>query len=316
MSLTDTFANVFTPTHHDVYDFIDPSNALKGSAKGRKVLITGAGTGIGRGIALSFARAGAESLVLVARRREPLEETRSMIQSSFGEQTEVLVCSGVDISDPSAVDELFASDALRSRPADVLVSNAGVALSRAPVQDSDPSLWWSDFEINTKGPYLLCRAFLRARRAAMMSSSSSLQAHSFDRSGRPGYIINVTTNTTRYQANMSSYSGSKNGLNILTEAIEAEQKGDVHAYALHPGGVAGTGLTGENIKLPPKIAALMVDKPELAGATCVWLCTEKAHTLGGRYLSATWDMQKVLSLSDSLEDDSLKTRVSGVTWAM
>ena len=68
--------------HHDIYPVIDPAGALSGAAKGLQVLVTGASRGIGRGIALAFARAGATKLILLGRDEQALAETAQLIKAA------------------------------------------------------------------------------------------------------------------------------------------------------------------------------------------------------------------------------------------
>ena len=146
------------PSRHDVYPFIDPTDGLKGAAAGKRILISGAGTGIGQGIAESFASAGAASLILVARRAGPLEETKAKI-AELAPSCQVTTVPNTDVSDRQAVESLFEDSS--SLP-DVVVSNA--AFSRtSSIADSDPDTWWSIMDVNLRGP-LLDGAQLHPRR--------------------------------------------------------------------------------------------------------------------------------------------------------
>lgn len=87
---------------------------------GRKVLITGGGTGLGAAMARRFAGLGAD-LVICGRRQDVLEATAAEIAAASGRDVSPIVC---DIRDPAAV-EALADEAWRGAPVDVLVNNAG-----------------------------------------------------------------------------------------------------------------------------------------------------------------------------------------------
>lgn len=126
--------SVLEPTRHDVYSFIDPANNLNGGALNKVVLVTGAGGGIGRGIAEAFALAGAKQLVLVGRRREPLEVTANAITASVRD-CQITMVDDMHVEDTDSVNSLFTTlqDIL-----DVLINNAAVSSSVTAVTDSYP----------------------------------------------------------------------------------------------------------------------------------------------------------------------------------
>ncbi|KAI9881477.1 MAG: hypothetical protein M1830_000039 [Pleopsidium flavum] len=192
--------SVIQKTKHDVYPFISPQHGLKYSAKGKTVLITGAGTGIGKAIAHTFALASAGTLVLAGRRPAPLDAVKASIESATPGCKVLTVPT--DVTDQAAVEALFK----RAGSVDVLINNAGSAAILKSVVDGDPSGWWKDYrglvltpkrqEINVKGVYLCTQAFLRLR------------------SGKGGAIVNVTSLGAVFTSpGMSSYGSSKAALN-------------------------------------------------------------------------------------------------------
>ncbi|MGI0077406.1 MAG: SDR family oxidoreductase, partial [Nitrosopumilaceae archaeon] len=92
-------------------------------------LITGSGTGIGQAIAKKFAENGA-SVIILGRRREPLEETKKILQeiiSKVKSNAFVKIFSGVDVSDEKGISDMFDSLASSKTNVDVVVNNAGVS---------------------------------------------------------------------------------------------------------------------------------------------------------------------------------------------
>ena len=280
------------PTRHDVYPFIDPRGALKGAASSKTVLITGAGSGIGRGIAQSFALAGASKLILGARRIEKLEETREIIVKESPKcQVDVVA---LDISDVDSVKKLFAG---LDTPPDVVVSNAAVTLAKADIASSDPALVAQEIDINVKGPYFVARYYVDAVNAA----------------AKTGVFIHVSSESTwKFIPKCSTYGFSKIAGNLMIEYMQREEEtgsGRVRCVAMHPGGVI-TELGGGDH--PESIKRLLIDQPALPGGTAVFLSTERARFLGGRYVPATADMEELEGQKERIvKEGLLKTRVVG-----
>jgi NAD(P)-dependent dehydrogenase (short-subunit alcohol dehydrogenase family) len=92
-------------------------------------LITGSGTGIGQAIAKKFAEKGA-SLIILGRRKEPLEETKKILDEIISKVQSngfVKIFSGVDVSDEKGINEMFDSLVKSNTNVDVVVNNAGVS---------------------------------------------------------------------------------------------------------------------------------------------------------------------------------------------
>ena len=93
------------------------------------VLITGSGTGIGMTVAKKFVENGA-SVIILGRRKEPLEETSKMLKEIINEKNSngfVKIFSGVDVSDEKSVTDMFDSLKNEEIGVDIVVNNAGVS---------------------------------------------------------------------------------------------------------------------------------------------------------------------------------------------
>ncbi|CZR59830.1 related to peroxisomal short-chain alcohol dehydrogenase [Phialocephala subalpina] len=128
------------------------------SAKGKVVIITGGGTGIGAAIAKAFAEAGAKAIAIVGRRENHLKTSATTI-SSISSSTKVEYALA-DITDKKVLKAAFEKFEHSLGKIDVLVSNAGYLTDIVPIKNSDDEDWWKSFEINVKGTYNVIRAFL------------------------------------------------------------------------------------------------------------------------------------------------------------
>jgi NAD(P)-dependent dehydrogenase (short-subunit alcohol dehydrogenase family) len=185
----------------------------------RVALVTGAGRGIGRAIALAFAREGAK-VALTARTADELEEVVGQILSLHGQALAVTA----DLSDREVPRHvvLQAADALG--PIDILVNNAGIGSSAnpRPLVEFDDSFWDLTLRLNLTVPYLLCKAVLPTMLAR-----------------RWGRIINVASiNSKTGSLHGAAYAASKHGLLGLTRTLAMEVAAlGITANAICPGPV-------------------------------------------------------------------------------
>jgi NADP-dependent 3-hydroxy acid dehydrogenase YdfG len=126
--------------HNDTYPAINPRRPELSQA-GKSIVITGAGSGIGREIAHAFAQAGAHSIHILGRTKQPLEETKALVEAQY--QNSNIVVHVADILDSTALGKA----AQRIGEWDVLVANAGYIPKPALIEASDPDEWWKTFEV-------------------------------------------------------------------------------------------------------------------------------------------------------------------------
>ncbi|MFX3681249.1 MAG: SDR family oxidoreductase [Candidatus Hopanoidivoransaceae bacterium] len=140
-----------------------------GTFDGVSVFVTGAGTGLGKGIAEEFARLGA-SIVIASRKPEHLDAGRAAMEE-LGVPVETVVC---DIRDPDSIAAAFdAADAAFGLP-QVCVNNAAANFP-VPAEDMSPNAWRTVVDITLNGTFFVAREFGRRHLAA----------------GTPGSIINI-----------------------------------------------------------------------------------------------------------------------------
>jgi NAD(P)-dependent dehydrogenase (short-subunit alcohol dehydrogenase family) len=243
----------------------------------RHALVTGAGSGIGRAIALALAASGLQ-VSLCGRRAAPLEAVRSEIMAAGGNAT---VFDGFDVGDAQSVEAGIAGAVARSGDIAVLVNCAGEAPS-APFEKTDMTLWNRVIGINLTGTFLVTQAALPSIR----------------RAGR-GRIVNIasTAGLTGY-AYVSAYCASKHGVIGLTRALALElARTDITVNAVCPGftdtplidGAVETisnktGRTEEEARASLARAnpqGRLVTPDEVADAV-LWLVSEKATAITGQ----------------------------------
>lgn len=184
--------------------------------KGKTALITGAGRGIGRAIALAYAREGC-NIALVARSVDELNAVAAEVTEQ-GVRALVLPC---DVACEEQVSRTV-SEALRAFGLmDILVNNAGGARF-APINEITPETWRHVFDVNVHSAFLFIHALL----PVMMAR-------------RTGRIINISSVTgLKALPEQSAYGAAKHALNSLTKSLNLELRDyNIAAHAICPGGV-------------------------------------------------------------------------------
>ena len=118
----------------------------------KKVLITGAATGIGRATACRFAGEGADVVVCDIKEKE-LHETAAMVRD-LGQKSLALVC---DISKLEEVQAMLDAALSEFGQFHILFNNAGIGDTNAYYEDIDSALWDRIYAINVKGPFFICQ---------------------------------------------------------------------------------------------------------------------------------------------------------------
>ncbi|MEV5527125.1 SDR family NAD(P)-dependent oxidoreductase [Streptomyces prunicolor] len=128
---------------------------------GRTALVTGAGSGIGRAIALAFAAEGA-NVVVAGRRREPLDETVALIEG--GAEGGKAFAVTADVSKAADAHALVQAAVDRYGSLDVAVNNAGIFRGGQPLADLTEEDWRTQLDINVTGVFLALQAEIRQMR--------------------------------------------------------------------------------------------------------------------------------------------------------
>ena len=187
----------------------------------RVAVVTGAGLGIGRGIAIGLAEAGAD-VVLAARTPADLEEVAEQVRASGRRALPV----PTDVTDEAALERLVAATVGEYGRLDVLVNNAGGAMPRAAM-DTSAGFMARTFHFNVTAPLLLTK--LAARR--MVDTTGS------------GSVVNISSRSASMTQTMFvAYGAAKAALDRMTRNIAAELAPRVRVNAIDVGGVATRSL--------------------------------------------------------------------------
>jgi len=230
--------------------------------RGRRVLISGASSGIGFATARLLAGEGAE-VCLVARDHERLRAAVDAI----GPAAWPVSC---DLADPASVAAL--ADAVGSRwsALDGLVNNAGIA-PMAAVDDTTTEVWNETFDVNVRGPFLLCR-----------------ELGPLLHGGRLPSVVNVSsTLAERAIPGMAAYNASKAALNQLTRSLALEWAPVVRVNAVMPAVVdtpihALRGMTPEQVHEMDGMHPLgRIGQPEDVASLIVFLLSDASSWMTG-----------------------------------
>ena len=266
-----------------------------GVLNGQVGIVTGAGRGIGRAIALSLAASGMH-VVATARSRAEIEGTAALVNDA-GNSARAIV---VDVRERASIEACVVEVLRVHGRLDLLVNNAGSNAALGPVWEADPDLWLQDLEVNLYAPFLFCRSALPSMIAR-----------------RQGRIINLlgggVTGPIPYD---TGYSSSKAGVARFTETLSIEARPwGVKVFALGPGAVK-TAMTdhvfesAEGLRWNSALKARMQGRwvgPDSAAKLATIFASGRADALAGRLVTVTDDLETLLGNADAIRDNDLHT---------
>ncbi len=260
---------------------------------GKSVLITGAGRGIGRVIALKCASEGA-TVVLLARTASELNETAAHI-SKLGGKSYAFVC---DIESEKNVASTLSSVKQKCGHVDVLVNNAGIQLPIGAFADVDISEWKKNVKVNLFGTIHVTAGLLPDMIAR-----------------KKGKIINLSGGgSTSPRPNFSAYAVSKTSVVRFTETLAAElRRFNIDVNAISPGAVNTKMLdevltagprAGKEARDAEKRKATGGDDPQLAAELVCFLASDESDGITGKLISARWDPWESADFQADLRQES------------
>ncbi len=238
---------------------------------GRVALVTGAGRGLGRAMALGLAQAGARVVATAAREAAELDAVAA--EASGG-----IIALVADVTKAPDAARAVATALKRFGRLDILVNNAGRGMKyvseRFPNEptrfwETDPDAWRLVIDANVNGPFLMARA----------AAPEMLR-------GGWGRIVNISMNhETMRRRGFSPYGPSKAALESETIIWAQDLEGSgVTVNALLPGGATLTGMIPEGVD--PALRAKLID-PAVIVPPLLWLCSPQADGVTGKRLVAT-----------------------------
>jgi len=249
-----------------------------GTFDGKVVLVTGGGTGLGRAIAVEFARLGAD-LVVASRKPEHLVAANEAL-GAFPGRVLTVAC---DIRDADQIAATFdAAEAAFATP-DVLVNNAAANFP-SPAEDLSPNAWRTVVDITLNGTYLCAREFARRHLAAATPGSIINVGASYAWTGGPGFAHSA-----------AAKAGVKNMVETL--AVEWGPYG-ISVNGLVPGLVPHSDMTADiqanlarNASNDRSQPALRVGHPRELGWAATFLASPYGRFISGHTLvvdGANW----------------------------
>ena len=240
--------------------------------QGRRALITGADSGIGRATAALFAREGADVAITWHTDEAGIRETAAAVEAAG--RKAVVVRS--DVGDPASVASLFETAARDLGVLDILVNNAGQAMSGMPVAEMDDAKLERILRVNLMGPVFCAREFIKVRRAA----------------GGRGRIVIVSSVAQHLPTPESApYGMSKAGVGSLCRSLSRELAEDrINVNNVAPG-LIETPMTADRFDHPEVLEKSLERIPwhragqpdEIAGAI-LYLASDDADYVTGHTL--------------------------------
>lgn len=234
---------------------------------GKVALVTGGNGGIGLGMALGLAQAGAR-VVVAARNAQKSEEAVTQLRAAGSDSFAV----AADVTDEASVRALFDAVAERCGRLDILVNNAGTTV-RKPVDQLQLAEWHQVMDTNLTSAFLCSRA-----------------AHPLMKRGGSGKIINIGSMMSIFGAPYApAYGASKGGIVQLTKATAASWAADgIQVNAILPGWIATDLTDGARAQVPglservvARTAAGRWGQPKDLAGTAVFLASAASDFVTG-----------------------------------
>lgn len=244
---------------------------------GRRALVTGANSGLGRAIALALAAAGARVGVHYLNDRAAAEA----VIAEMAQPAAPAAAFGADVSQPAQVERMFAEVDAAFGGLDILVNNAGLDGPREPCADSDPGHWQQVIAVDLQGAYYCARQALKR----MLPQ-------------RRGVILQITSvHEFIPWAGYSAYTSAKAALSMFTKTVAQEVATDgIRVLALAPGAIRTPinadvwGHPDSLRDLDQKIAMARPGEPDEIGRVAAFLVSDLASYITGTTLAVDGGM--------------------------
>ncbi|KAK3629693.1 hypothetical protein LTR56_017899 [Elasticomyces elasticus] len=269
------FPSPITSFHTSAYPAIDPTLATL-SSKGKNIVITGGGAGIGSEIAKASAQSGAVSIALLGRTEKTLLATKQTIEDESKATTVRTYVA--DITSAKDLDHSISAHTKEFGKLHVLVANNGFLPLKQSIIESSLEEWYEGFEVNVKGNYNLVRALLlHATADAAVLSINTVLAH------------------MAYIPGMSSYLALTIATAKSFEYLHYEHP-SLFVLSINPGSIK----TAMNAKAVGSWEPYPYDNIDLPASFLVWAASNEAKFLNGKFVWAQWDVDELKKMADMI----------------
>ncbi|KAL7800037.1 hypothetical protein V8C37DRAFT_2549 [Trichoderma ceciliae] len=282
-------------THNTSYPAISPSRPALSQA-GRAVLITGGSGGIGYGIALTFAAAGAEKVIVVGREEAKQKAAAlSLAQEAGPESHTEFEGRAASPGSPESIDNLWDTLEAEGVSVDVLVLNA--AVTGSATQDS---MWnagwesiWEKFIVHVRSVNHYGERFWKQN------------------GDKKRYLVNLATSAIHdWQAGEATkaYGLTKNsGVLLLQQLARDTPISKMQIVSFHPGAILSPGAKSAGLTE----RSLNWDDVSLPSSVAVWAASDEAAFLHGRFIWSAWDVEELQSgqLRERIDKDEQFLRI-------
>ncbi|KAL7930457.1 hypothetical protein V8C35DRAFT_324323 [Trichoderma chlorosporum] len=293
-------------THNASYQAISPTRPALSQA-GRTVLITGGSGGIGYGIALAFAAAGADRVIIVGREEAKQQAAAQSLAAEAGPGSHTkFEGRAASPASPESIDSLWDVLAAEGVQVDVLVLNAAVTGNA-----TEETLWtrgwqstWEQFIVHVRSVNHYGERFWKQNG----DKKASRRSHK--------YLVNVATSAIHdWHAGeaVKAYGLTKNsGVLLLQQLARDTPVSKMQIVSFHPGAIFSPGAKRSGLTEK----SLNWDDVSLPSSLAIWTASDEAAFLHGRFIWSAWDVEELQSgpLRERLESDDqfLRIGVHGV----
>lgn len=240
--------------------------------KGQTAIVTGAGSGIGKAIAIQMAGEGAQMVVNYISNADEAQEVVDAIKTAGGDAVKIKA----DVSNEDQVKSLFSKTIEIFGPVDILVNNAGIQ-NEAPIDEMSLSEWQKVIDVNLTGNFLCTREAIREFKKKGIDESVSVAA---------GKIICISSVHERIPwVGHANYAASKGGIMLLMKSTAMEvASSKIRINSIGPGAIKTPINKGTWDDLAQTIPYGRMGEPKDIAQAAVWLASDESDYVTGTTL--------------------------------
>lgn len=254
---------------------------MSNELKGKVAIVTGGGRGLGRAMALGFAKAGATGVVVTAAQSpDQIQAVASEIEAIAGAGSALAVVA--DVTDGQACEMVAEKATEKFGAVHILINNAGkgqnfIGDDRIPFWEADPKGWTDVVDTNVNGPFFMARAVVGGMKHRGW-----------------GRIINITkSRDSMHRPKNSPYGPTKAALEAMTLAWAQDLlDSGVTVNSLAPGGAVDTDFVLPAVRAKAAETGKKYFQADVIVPAAIWLASESADGITGcRYVGSRWQQE-------------------------